>query len=95
MRKKCDFPVQSCNTSLFQKSVINMGIKLHNKVPNRITKLESFKVLQVELKSFLLDHSFCTLNEFLVLIKVDEIARVKSGNKFVVWLKIIVVDILL
>jgi len=29
-----------------------------------------------------LDHSSYTLNEFLVFIKVDEIARDKSGNKF-------------
>jgi len=72
-----------------------MGIKLHNEVPNSITKLESFRVFQVELKSFLLDHSFCMLNEFLVLIKVDEIAKNKSGNKFVFWLKVIMVDILL
>jgi len=28
------------------------------------------------------DHSFYTWNEFLVLIKVHEIARDKSGNKF-------------
>jgi hypothetical protein len=34
-------------------------ITLYNKVPNRIKKkLENFKVLKVELKSFLLDHSF-------------------------------------
>jgi hypothetical protein len=35
------------------------------------------------------------LNKFLVLIEVDEIARDKSGSKFVFWLKVIMVDILL
>jgi len=44
--------------------------------------LEGFKVFKEELKSFPLDHSFYTLNEFLVLIKVNEIVRDKSGNKF-------------
>ena len=58
-----------------------------------ITKLESFKGFRVELKSFLI--LFVLWMSFLVLIKVNEIAGDKSGNKFVFWLKIIVVDILL
>jgi len=36
----------------------------------------------VELKSFLLDHTFHTVNAFFVLIKVNEIERDKSRNKF-------------
>jgi hypothetical protein len=51
MRKKCDYHVQICNTSLFRKSVLSVGTVLYNKVPNRIKKLESFKVFKVELKS--------------------------------------------
>jgi hypothetical protein len=52
-------------------------------MPNRIKSLESFKVFKVEIKSFLLDHSFHTLNEFFsVLIKVDKTVTNKSGNKF-------------
>ena len=39
-------------------------------------------MFKVELKSFLLGHSFYIWNEFLVLIKVNEIARDKSGNEF-------------
>jgi hypothetical protein len=83
MRKKCDCHLKICNTSLFEKSVVSVGIVLYNKAPNRIKKLESFKVFKkVELKSFLLDHSFYTLNEFfLVLIKVNEIARYKPANQ--------------
>jgi len=38
-------------------------------------------VFKVELNSFLLDHSFYIWNEFLVLIKMKEIARDKSGNE--------------
>jgi len=49
--KKCDYHVQICNTSLFKKSVLSVGTVLYNKVPNRIKKLESFKVFKVELKS--------------------------------------------
>ena len=33
MRSKLNFHVQFCNTVLFQKSVVNMSIKLYNKVP--------------------------------------------------------------
>jgi hypothetical protein len=45
-----------------------MGIVLYNKVPNSIKKLEGFKVFKIELKSYPLDHSFYTLNEFLDFI---------------------------
>jgi len=31
-RRKCDFHVPSCNTSLFKMSVMNMGIRLFNKM---------------------------------------------------------------
>ena len=35
-RRKLNFHVQHCNTALFKRSVINMGISLYNKVPNQI-----------------------------------------------------------
>jgi len=34
MRRKCNFSVLHCNTSLFERSVMNMGIMLYNKMPN-------------------------------------------------------------
>ena len=37
-RSKLNFHVQFCNTVLFQKSVVNMRIKLHNKVPESMKK---------------------------------------------------------
>jgi len=43
MRRKCDFHVLSCNTLLFKKSVIKMGITLYNKMPSKIKQLESFR----------------------------------------------------
>jgi hypothetical protein len=36
---KYDLHTQICNTSLFQKSVINMGIKLYTYLPSKIKKL--------------------------------------------------------
>jgi len=32
--------VQFCKTVLFKKSVVNMGFKLHNNVPDSIKKLD-------------------------------------------------------
>ena len=34
---------QSFNTLLFKMSVINMGIRLYNKMPTRIKQLDSFR----------------------------------------------------
>jgi hypothetical protein len=65
--KKCDFRVPSCNTSLFKRSVINMGIKLYNKMPTTIKQLGSFRDFKIKLKLFLLDHPFCSLNEFFYI----------------------------
>jgi hypothetical protein len=64
MRRKCDFHIQSCNTSLFKKSMMNAGVKLYNSVPNRIKELESFKDFKQKLKLVLLDHLFYSLNKF-------------------------------
>jgi len=66
MRRKCDFRVLSCNTALFKRSVINMGIRLYNKIPNKIQQLETFRDFKLRMKLFLLDHPFYLLNEFTI-----------------------------
>jgi hypothetical protein len=57
-RRKGDFLVPSCNTSLFKSSVMNMGIRLYNKMPTRVKQLDSFRDLKRKLMLFLLDHPF-------------------------------------
>jgi hypothetical protein len=42
-----------------------MGIKLYSKVPKRIKNAVDFSAFKRELKSFLLEHSFYTINEFV------------------------------
>jgi hypothetical protein len=42
MQRKMDLHVQFCNTDLFKKSVVNMGIRLYNKVPDHIKDLEKY-----------------------------------------------------
>ena len=64
-RRKQDFHVPTCNTSLFNRSVINMGIRLYNKMPTRIKQLDSLRDFKRKLKLFLLDRPFYSLNEFI------------------------------
>jgi hypothetical protein len=42
-RKKHDLHIQHCSTVLYQRSVINMGIKLFNKLPVQIKQLDDYK----------------------------------------------------
>ena len=42
-----------------------MGIRLYNKVPMQIKKLEEYKLYKRELKSVLIDHEFYSVEEFL------------------------------
>jgi len=42
-----------------------MGIWLYNKLPINIKKLEEYKPYKRELKSFLIDHAFYLVEEFL------------------------------
>ena len=65
MRSKLNFHVEFCNTVLYQESVVNMGIKLYNKVPESIKKLDNFKLFEKELKSLLLSHFFYSVDRFL------------------------------
>ena len=62
-----DFYQQYCNTSNYQKSVLNMGTKLFNKLPSQIKHLDNYNKFKKELKNFLLVNSFYTLAEFFSL----------------------------
>lgn len=49
---KFDFHVQFRKTALFMKSVVNTGIKLYSKVPNRAKNVESCSVFKKRIKIF-------------------------------------------
>ena len=53
-----DIHIQSYNTDLYKRSVINMGSKLYNKLPGNIKEIDRYKIFKKELKSLLLLHSF-------------------------------------
>jgi hypothetical protein len=63
--RKLDLHVQFCNTDLFRRSAVNTRIRLCNKVPDHIHKLEKNKLFERELRSFLLQHAFYSVDEFI------------------------------
>jgi hypothetical protein len=44
-----------------------MGYKLYNKVPDYIKEIERYKTFRKQLKSFLLRHTFHSVEEFVAL----------------------------
>jgi hypothetical protein len=66
-RRKQDLHVQQCNTTLYQKSVLNMGIKLYNKLPIEIKQLDTYKSFKKEVKTFLAHKAVYTIEEFYAL----------------------------
>ena len=41
-RTNMDLHIKTCNINLYKKCIINMGIRLYNKVPIHIQKLEEY-----------------------------------------------------
>jgi hypothetical protein len=64
-RKKLDLHTRQCYTVLYQKSVVNMGIKLFNRLPTKIKQLDNYKNFKREVKNFLVHNAFYTIEEFL------------------------------
>jgi hypothetical protein len=63
-RSKYYLHTQFCNTCLFQKSILNMGVKLYKHLPSKIKKLENCNCFTKEVKLVLLKTPFYTLEEF-------------------------------
>jgi hypothetical protein len=57
--------VQSYNTLTCENGVVNMAIKLHNKLPMELRKEEGERKFKHRLKRYLLEHPYYTLQEFL------------------------------
>jgi len=60
--------VEFCNIDLLRKSVVNMGNRLQNKVPDDVKKLGMVKSFKRKLLSFLLQRAFYSVDEFVILI---------------------------
>jgi hypothetical protein len=57
--------VQVCRTNALNKGVTNMGLKLYNKLPNKIRKVEKMRKFKRELRSYLLTHTFYSVDEYM------------------------------
>ena len=53
IREKLNLHVQNCNRDLFKNSVVNMGIRVYNKVSYHIKILDKLKSFKIKLRSFL------------------------------------------
>jgi len=63
-RRKNDLHVQPCRISSFQKSVINIGIKLFNHLSTELKQIDEFNQFRKEVKLFLLNKPLYTLEEY-------------------------------
>jgi hypothetical protein len=63
-RGKTNYHKLSCNTSQYQRSDTNMGVKIYNCLSNRLKTLKSVKIYKNEVKQILLENSFYTVPEF-------------------------------
>jgi hypothetical protein len=64
-RQNSDLCIQFCRISFFKKRVVDIGIKLYNKLLNQMKKVEKMKYFKRELRSFLLQHTFYSINEYM------------------------------
>jgi hypothetical protein len=60
-----DLHIQGCNTGLYQKSIVNMGVKLYNKLRERLKGMNSFQGFKKEAKFLLINNSFYIIEEIL------------------------------
>ena len=65
--RKMDIHIQSYNTDLYKRNVINMETKLYNELTGYIKEIDSYKTFKKELKLLLLLHSFYSVEEFIAL----------------------------
>jgi hypothetical protein len=57
--------VQFCRTNARKKGVMNMGIRLYNKLPNKIREVEEIRQFKRELRSYILQHIFYSVDEYM------------------------------
>jgi hypothetical protein len=58
MCQKLDLHIKFCRTTLLKNSGANVGIKLYNKLPNTIKRLDKIQEVKRRLKYFLLQRTF-------------------------------------
>jgi hypothetical protein len=65
-RRKDDLFIVPCNTSLYKNNFNNIGLRMLNQLPQYINEIPVLYKFKNTLKTFLLDHSFYSIDEFLL-----------------------------
>jgi hypothetical protein len=55
--------VQFCRTNVVKNGVMNMGIKLYNRIPNKMREIEKMSQFKRVLRSYLVQHMFYSIEE--------------------------------
>jgi hypothetical protein len=56
--QKLNLHVQFCRTNVVKNGVVNMGIRLYNRIPNKIREVEKIRQFKRVLRSYLVQHMF-------------------------------------
>jgi hypothetical protein len=64
-RQKLNLYVQFCRTNVTKNGVINMGIKLYNKIPNTIREVRKMRQFKTVFRSYLVQHVFYLVEEYV------------------------------
>jgi hypothetical protein len=64
-RRKMDIHIKLQKTEIYKKSVINIGTKVYNILPNFLKEINDYKAFKKELKLFLLLQTFYSVEGFV------------------------------
>jgi hypothetical protein len=59
--------ILSCNKSLCKNNFSNIEIRILNELPQSIKEIPVLYKFKKTLRTYLLDHCFCSIDEFLIL----------------------------
>jgi hypothetical protein len=65
-RQKLNPHVQFCRTNVVKNGVMNMGIRLYNRIPNKIREVEKMRQVKRVLRSYLVQHMFYSVEEYIL-----------------------------
>jgi hypothetical protein len=65
-RQKLNLHVQFCRTNVFKNGVMNMGMRLYNKIPNKIREVGKMRHFKRVFRSYLVRHVFYSVEEYML-----------------------------
>jgi hypothetical protein len=73
--QKLDLQVQFCRMNVLKKGVVNIGIKLFNELPSQIREVEKMRIFRKELRSYLLQRTFYSVDEYMLCKSEEYLSR--------------------